>query len=372
MATTFTEREQAWMRRALALARRGQGRVEPNPMVGCVIVRADRVIGEGYHKRFGGPHAEVEALRDCSTSPRGATVFVTLEPCCHTGKTGPCTDVLRDARVHRVVAAIVDPAEPVAGRGVRTLRRAGIRVAVGLCADEAATLNAPYLKLRRHRRPWVILKWAQSLDGCIATRAGHSQWISSEPSRHFVHRLRGRVDAVLVGIGTALADDPDLRCRDVRPRRLATRIVVDSRLRLPIHAALVRTAKQAPTLIATTHRGVRQQARKAKRLNAAGVELLPLPQKGHHVSLHALLDTLGARQMTNVLVEGGGAILGACMDHALADEAFVFVSPRIIGGHNAVHAVAGVGPRTVETARGAKNLTVRRSGADQMFHLQWS
>ena len=202
----------------MALAVRGQGAVEPNPMVGCVLVRGGRVVGEGWHKRFGGPHAEVEALRAAGRAARGATAYVSLEPCCHFGKTPPCTDALIAAGVSRVVAAMRDPFPKVRGRGRRLLEAAGIKVGMGLCEAEAMRLNAPYLKRQRTGRPWVILKWAQSVDGRIATRTGDSKWISSEDSRAQAHDLRGRVDAVIVGVGTVRADDPLLTCRHGRPR----------------------------------------------------------------------------------------------------------------------------------------------------------
>ncbi|GAF88580.1 unnamed protein product, partial [marine sediment metagenome] len=203
------------MARAIALARRGEGHVEPNPMVGCVIVRNRRSIGEGYHRRFGGPHAEIEALLACTRDPQGATVYVSLEPCCHHGKTPPCTDALIAARVARVVVAARDPNPVVRGRGIRRLRTAGIDVETGVLEGEAAEVLAPYATRVRLYRPFVIAKWAQSLDGKLATRTGHSQWISCEASRRRVHRLRARVDAILVGCGTVLADDPLLTARGV-------------------------------------------------------------------------------------------------------------------------------------------------------------
>src|SRR5262245_29686131 len=203
-----TPADTLFMRRALRLALRGQGGVEPNPLVGCVLVRAGRIIGEGWHAKFGGPHAEVRALKSCQSSPRGATAYVTLEPCCHHGKTPPCTDALLAAGVTRVVAAVRDPNPAVHGRGAETLRKAGIRVEFGLLAAEGADLIAPFAKLVKTSRPWVILKWAQSLDGVIATRTGDSKWISDEACRAHAHRTRGRVDGILVGVNTLLRDDP--------------------------------------------------------------------------------------------------------------------------------------------------------------------
>ncbi len=332
------------MRRALKLAARGQGRVEPNPMVGCVIVMDGRIIGEGYHRRFGGPHAEVAALRNCSGSARGATVYVTLEPCCHTGKTPPCTDALIDAGVQRVVAAIEDPNTLVAGKGLARLRAAGMVVERGLLADDARRLNSPFLKLIGARRPWVILKWAQSIDGKIATRSGDSKWITDEAARAHVHKVRARADAIVVGVNTVLTDDPLLTCRVVRPRRIARRLVLDSRLRTPLKARLVRTARDMPTWLFCA-RGA--STAKRKRLEAAGCRVVEIPQTRRGLSLPALLDVLGKHSLTNVIVEGGGKLLGRFHDQRLADEAHIYIAPRLIGGTNAVGALHAVGSARV-------------------------
>ena len=229
------------MRRALELAAQGQGAVEPNPMVGCVIARGAEILGEGWHRRFGGAHAEVEALKLAGERARGATVYVTLEPCCHHGKTPPCTRAILDAGVARVVAAMPDPFPQVAGGGLAELRAAGIEVQSGVLEEEARKLNAPYLKLLSTGRPWIIAKWAMTLDGKIATAAGDSRWISCLDSRSIVHQLRGRVDAIVVGRGTAAADDPLLTARPPGPRT-AMRIVVDTRASLSPQSQLVRTA----------------------------------------------------------------------------------------------------------------------------------
>lgn len=366
------------MRVALRLARRGQGAVEPNPMVGCVLVRGGRLIGSGWHRRFGGPHAEREALRRCAGSPRGATAYVTLEPCCHEGKTPPCTDALIAAGVARVVAAMRDPDSRVSGRGLAQLRRAGI-AAEAYAADspaaearsvfaEAAALNAPYVKLRRDRRPWVILKWAQSLDGKIATRTGDSQWISGEAARADAHRTRGRVDAIVIGIGTALRDDPLLTARGVRARRVATRIVLDSRLRLPPDAQLVRTAAAAPTWVVG---GPDAPASRARRLERAGCRVLRVARGRGGLRLDALLDALGREQVTNVLVEGGGRVLGAFFDAGLADEVHAYVSPRLIGGAGAVSPLHGTGvERVAQTVSLGQAAAMRRVGEDWLLRAR--
>ena len=243
---------EAMMRRALELAERGQGSVEPNPAVGAVIVNdSGQILGEGWHQVFGGPHAEVYTLAAAGHAARGATLFVTLEPCCHFGKTPPCSKALIAAGIRQVIVAMRDPAPHVDGGGIQELRDAGIDVEVGLLEREAMRLVAPFVQLTLNRRPWFHAKWAMTLDGKIASRTGQSQWITNEASRAVVHRLRGRMDAILVGIGTAIADDPLLTARPAGSR-VATRIVIDSRLRIPPDSQLVRTVSQSPVLLITT------------------------------------------------------------------------------------------------------------------------
>jgi len=370
MAKQFTTQDQIHMRRALALAARGQGRVEPNPMVGCVIVHGRRIVGEGYHRRFGGPHAEVNALRSAAGRARGATCYVTLEPCGHHGKTPPCTDALIQAGVKRVVVAMRDPCPLVRGRGLRRLRRAGVDVAIGLLETDAFALNAPYLKLQCSGRPWVILKWAQSLDGKIATRSGDSKWISGEPSRRYAHRIRGRVDAILVGVGTVVKDNPLLTGRLCQPRRLASRVVIDPQLRTPQRSQLVRTARQMPTLIVTDRKATKGE--RAMGFQRAGIEVLGVRRTRTGLDLGRLLDELGRRRMTNILVEGGGKTLGAFFDADLADEAVVFVAPRLIGGELAVSPLAGRGPALVKDLRPPVSTIVTRCGKDHVYRLRLS
>jgi len=359
------------MQRALALAARGQGRVEPNPMVGCVIVRNGRIVGEGYHRRFGGPHAEINALQAAGSAARGATTYVTLEPCCHVGKTPPCTDALLAAGVKRVVAAMRDPFPKVSGHGLEILEKAGVHVEVGLCEQEACRLNGPYLKRQRLGLPWVILKWAQSLDGKIATRTGDSKWISDEPSRKWVHRLRARVDAVVVGVGTVLADDPQLTCRHGRVLRTAMRIVLDPHLRIPMRAKLVRTARETPTMVVTTP--TLAASSHGQRLQRAGVQMMEARlTRGGELDLRDLLKQWAQAGMSNVLVEGGGQTLGRFLDAGLADEAIVFVSHRLIGGEKAISAVGGIGPSKMSDICHPWQVCVKRSGNDDRYQLAFT
>jgi diaminohydroxyphosphoribosylaminopyrimidine deaminase/5-amino-6-(5-phosphoribosylamino)uracil reductase len=348
------------MELAIQLARAGQGHVEPNPMVGCVIVRDDREIGRGFHRKFGDKHAEVEALESCSESPGGATAYVTLEPCCHQGKTPPCAHRLIEAGVARVVVAHDDPFPAVAGRGIEQLRQAGIQVDVGLMQQEARGLNAPYLKSVHKARPWVMAKWAMTLDGKIATRTGDSQWISSEASRAVVHEIRGRVDAIVIGSQTAIADDPLLTARPRGPR-VATRVVVDSELRIPVNAQLVRSADQFPTLLVA---GPGHDPDRALRLQQAGCEIIRLQEPDHNRRLLRLLDELGNRQMTNVLVEGGAGLLGGIFDIGEVDEVHVFIGNRIVGGRQALTAIRGIGIESINRALALTDRTARLLGDD--------
>ncbi len=331
--------DETWMRRAIELAERGRGHVEPNPLVGAVIVRDGTLVGEGWHREFGQAHAEVNALSAAGPAARGATLYVTLEPCCHHGKTPPCTDALIQAGIARVVAASEDPFPQVAGRGAEVLRAAGVALDFGACAELARRQNAPYLKLLATRRPYVHAKWAMSLDGKIATRTGDSKWISNEASRRRVHELRGRMDGILIGLGTALVDDPLLTARPPGPRT-ATRVILDSHGRLPIASALVQTAKQTPTLIVMCA----QDHSKTAPLTAAGCDILALPAGDDgRPDLLKLLDELGRRRWTNILIEGGSAVLGAFFDQQAVDEVHVFVAPKLIGGAQAKSPVAGRG-----------------------------
>jgi diaminohydroxyphosphoribosylaminopyrimidine deaminase / 5-amino-6-(5-phosphoribosylamino)uracil reductase len=352
------------MRRALELAAGGRGYVEPNPMVGCVIVRGAEIIGEGWHRRFGGPHAEVEALRIAGPRSAGATMYVTLEPCCHQGKTPPCTEAVVAAGLTRVVVACRDPFPQVAGGGVTRLREAGIRVDVGLAEQEARVLNAPYFKLVETGRPWVIAKWAMTLDGKIATRTRQSRWISGEASRAIVHGLRGRVDAIVVGRETAARDDPQLTARPPGPRT-PLRVVLDSRASLPTTSRLAQTAGDVPVLVAVAA-GAGDADR--RRLADAGCELFECTGETPSERLVALLDELGRRRMTNVLVEGGGHVLGCFLDLGQIDEVHVFIAPKVFGGAEAPGPLAGRGVAEVTDGLQLDAPEIRPIGHDLYIH----
>ncbi len=314
----------AHMERAARIALRGHGGAEPNPMVGCVIVGPDgRAIAEGHHRRCGGPHAEVEALRRAGDLARGSTAVVTLEPCNHHGRTGPCSQALLRAGVARVVYACADP-HPAAAGGAAALRAGGVEV-VHAPHPAAERATAPFLARVRHGRPWTVAKWAESRDGRIATRPGEPRWISGERSRAMVHRERARCDAMLTGMGTVLRDDPLLTVRGTRARRTPLRVVWDPRLALPETSALVRTARESPVLCACTHASVAARAGHADALRAAGVEVAAFDD------VAALARSLLARGASTLLVEAGPGLVRPMVDAGLVDLAWVFTAPHALG-----------------------------------------
>jgi diaminohydroxyphosphoribosylaminopyrimidine deaminase/5-amino-6-(5-phosphoribosylamino)uracil reductase len=378
------------MTRAIQLAKRGEGFVEPNPMVGCVLVATNEangtieVIGEGWHRAFGCAHAEVEAIRDARSKEKstvGATAYVTLEPCCHFGKTPPCTSALFEAGIKRVVVAMRDPFDAVDGGGITRLQTEGVEVTLGCLEVEARELNAPYLTRLEKQRPWVIAKWAMTLDGKIATRTGSSHWISSEASRQVVHQLRARSDAILVGSRTALMDDPLLTVRvnattskgkdTLYPHRTPLRVIFDSNVSLPPSSRLVQTAREVGTLIAASREAL--DTNEASRQNAARLvncacEVLPLSGKNHHDRMSDLLRHLAERKVTNLLVEGGGILQGVLFDQRLIDEVHVFITQKLVGGHEAAFPVGGTGLDRMSDAISLKNPVVETIGTDVYCH----
>ncbi|MGV3484363.1 MAG: bifunctional diaminohydroxyphosphoribosylaminopyrimidine deaminase/5-amino-6-(5-phosphoribosylamino)uracil reductase RibD, partial [Planctomycetaceae bacterium] len=346
------------MNQALGLAQRGLGQVEPNPLVGCVIVRDGVCIGEGFHRRFGGDHAEVDALKRVS-DPRlanGATAYVTLEPCCHHGKTPPCTDALLSAGVGRVVVAMRDPFPQVDGGGLERLRRSGVDVEVGIEQAAAEELNAPYLKRLQRHRPWVIGKWAMTLDGKIATVTGDSQWISGELSRGEVHRLRGRMDAVIVGGGTAAADNPTLTARPSGPRT-ALRVVFVGQRVPALDSNLLRSLAAGPVMFVAGPDG---DLERLAGVEQRGVEVLRCPSHDSREQVGELLEELGRRQMTNVLVEGGGRLIASFAAIDELDEIHTFVAAKIIGGADAPGPVGGAGVAKLADSPAYRTLEVAR------------
>lgn len=367
--------DQHWMQLALELAKRGQGYVEPNPMVGCVVVRQGELIASGFHQRFGGPHAEVNALDKLDTQTVSeSTIYVTLEPCAHYGKTPPCVELLLKNPPARVVIAMEDPFEQVAGLGIGKLKQAGIDVTVGVLGDQARELNAPYLKRLSSRLPWVIAKWAMTLDGAIATSTGDSKWISNELSRQQVHRLRSRVDAILVGSSTVLADDPMLTARlgaGESVARKAIRVVLDRRFRIGSSSQLVRTARQRPVWVVVDPRVLRSMPQKRSEFEESGVEFLELDVQSavdaSQAELTQVLCAIASRGGTNVLVEGGAGVLGSFFDAKLVDQVECYIAPRVIGGQDARRAVAGFGVESI--ARGCEFQSIRWDAIDGDLHF---
>jgi len=354
------------MQVALKLAQRGIGSVEPNPAVGAVLVKASQVIGKGWHKKFGGPHAEINALQDCKTlgvSPQGAAMYVTLEPCCHQAKTGLCTEAIIDAGVSKVVVAAIDPSEHANGKGIEQLRNAGIEVEVGVCETQARLLNAPFFKFAATGKTWVILKWAQSIDGKVAyaDTTRQRQWISGQQSRKDVHKLRRRAQAILVGINTVLADDPLLTARPSRGKK-AARIVLDSHLRIPLDCKLLATAKEVPVLILTSQQSLRENPQIVEKITKKGAEVLAYPEHYGSSNLHFLTCELAKREVSQLLVEGGPTVIASFLKEHLADEIVVYITPKILGRKGGVE----ISPPMAELteAVGLHHVEIERFGDD--------
>lgn len=360
-----------YMRRALELARKAEGYTRPNPLVGAVIVQGDTIVGEGYHQRAGLPHAEREALRSAGEAARGATLYVTLEPCNHHGRTPPCTEAIIKAGLARVIYATPDPNPHVAGGGHRRLEEAGIAVVGGLCQQEAQHLNRFFFHHARSGQPYVIAKFAMSLDGKIATHTGHSQWITGEAARARGHALRHQVDAILVGVDTVRADNPHLTTRlaTIEDPRHPLRVVLDSRGRTPLDARVLSPDLPVQTLIATTD--AMPRAYEAE-LHTRGAKVLRLPATPTgQVALRPLLETLGSHpfQVQSLLVEGGSTVLGAFFDggHGYVHEVWAFVAPLLLGGNGAPSPIAGTGAARLEHAPRLSSLSVERVGADVLI-----
>lgn len=355
------------MRMALRLAARARGRTSPNPMVGAVVVKDGEVVGRGYHRRAGTAHAEVVALRQAGERARGADLYVNLEPCNHVGRTGPCAACIIESGVARVAVGMRDPNPLVDGRGFRALRRAGVEVVLGVLEAECERLNEAFACSITRGRPFVILKTATTLDGHVATRDGDARWVSGEAARLEGHRLRDACDAILVGAGTVLADDPSLTCRGVPRGRDPVRVVLDSRLRTPPSARVVAGAagSTAPTLIATTEGA---PERRVRPLVAAGAEVVRLPSDaGGRVSIPALLARLHARELQAVLLEGGPTLAGAFFAAGLVDRVVAFVAPKLLGDGLARPVLAGPAVARMADAVPLEGVEVRRVGEDLML-----
>lgn len=349
-----------WMRLALRLAALGEGDVHPNPLVGAVVTNGETIVGRGYHQRFGGPHAEVFALEEAGEAARGATLYVTLEPCCHYGKTPPCTDRIIAARIRRVVVAVRDPNPAIDGGGIARLREAGIEVTEGVLADEAKQQNEIFFTFVRRRRPFVQLKLAVSLDGRIATKTGDSQWISSESSRAEAHRLRRKFMSVLVGAQTVLTDDPLLTVRHVVGRDPVP-IVLDRNGRMSPTARLLK-AHRSPIVVTAAMPSDVEDA-----VSSCGARVWRLPAGAGGIDLPGLLSRLAEENIDSMLIEGGGETAAAFLNAGLIDKVSLFIAPLLIGGRGAVPAVGGVGPEWIADAWRLERVTTAWMGTDLLY-----
>lgn len=378
--------DEEYMRMAVGLAERGRGFVNPNPMVGAVIVKEGRIIGQGWHRKYGELHAERNALADCTENPAGATIYVTLEPCCHIGKTPPCTDAILAAGIRRVVIGAMDPNPLVGGKGAAILREHGVSVETGVLKEECGEQNRIFLHYIRTGLPYVVLKYAMTLDGKIATATGASQWITGEEARARVHALRHELMGIMVGSGTVLADDPMLNCR-LPGAKNPVRIICDARLRTPPDAAVVRTAKEQRTIIATVGKASQEASQKAagqqsgkttgaqSRINAEreqklqtyqdrGCEILELPVWDGHVDLRALMQELGRLGIDSILLEGGSSLNWSAFSSGIVNEVQAYIAPKIFGGAAAKSPVAGGGVAQPDAAFGLEDVKTEIIGGD--------
>ncbi|MDD4170166.1 MAG: bifunctional diaminohydroxyphosphoribosylaminopyrimidine deaminase/5-amino-6-(5-phosphoribosylamino)uracil reductase RibD [Desulfotomaculaceae bacterium] len=353
--------DKRYMKIALELAARARGRTSPNPMVGAVVVKDDRVIGRGYHVRAGNPHAEVIALKEAGKDAAGAALYVTLEPCCHHGRTGPCTEAIIAAGITKVVIAMADPNPLVSGGGIWRLQKVGLKVVQGVMEVEALELNEVFLKYITAGRPFVVAKAAMSLDGKIATSTGQSKWITGPEARSCGHQLRDWYDAILVGIGTVLADNPSLTTRlPAGGGRDPVRVVLDSQARTPLNATMLTQRSAAPTLIATT---AGAPAKRLEALRQVGAQILVV-NDGVRVDLAELMKLLAQREITSILIEGGAAVHGSALAAKIVDKAVWFIAPKIIGGRDAPGPVGGMGASDLSAAVGLERVKVDLLGPD--------
>lgn len=338
--------EEQFMKRAIELAKQGSGWTAPNPLVGAVVVKNCRVIGEGYHRKYGELHAERNALAACSEDPAGATLYVTLEPCCHYGKTPPCTEIIIEKKIAKVVIGSRDPNPKVAGKGARILREHGIEVVEDYMREACDALNPVFFHYITTKTPYVVLKFAMTLDGKIATRTGASKWITGEAARNHVHQLRGRYAGILAGIGTVLADDPMLNCR-IDGAHQPLRIILDSQLRIPMGSRLVRSAKEYPLLIVCNEstRDREEGTSRIQKLEEAGAKVWTLPEKNGHPDLNVLMQRLGEEKIDSVLIEGGGTVNEAALKAHIVHHVYAYIAPKIFGGEDAKTPVEGSGIR---------------------------
>lgn len=357
--------DQQYMRRAIELAKKGEGYTKPNPLVGAVIVKDNKIIGEGYHQFYGGPHAEINAFRNALEDVKGGKMYVTLEPCSHYGKTPPCALAIVESGIKEVVIGMKDPNPLVAGRGIRILEEAGIKVTSGVLEEEVKELNEIFIKYITTKLPFVIMKTAMTLDGKIAAHTGDSKWITNELSRQYVHKIRNKVSAIMVGIGTVLEDDPMLTTRlEDKEGADPIRVIVDSRGRIPLESKVLNIDSEAKTIIAVTEKASKE---KIKEIENKGAEVLIIPEKNDKVDLKYLMKELGERDIDSILLEGGSTLNYSALNEGIVDKVISFIAPKIIGGEKAKTPVGGEGREYMKDAIALENIKVSRFEEDVMI-----
>ena len=354
-----------YMKEALRLAVKGKGRTSPNPMVGAVIVKNNKIIGKGYHKKAGFPHAEIEAIRDAGEKAKGSRLYVNLEPCSHYGRTPPCSEAIIKSGIKDVIIGMKDPNPLVAGKGIRKLKKAGINIVHGIMGKECRAINEPYIKYIAKKLPYVTLKVAGSLDGKISTKTGESRWITGDQARNYVHKIRDEVDAVMVGINTVLRDDPMLTTRlKKKDLRHPVRIILDSRLKIPLTAKSVQLKNGQKTIVATT---AKASLRKKKILEKMGVGVLLIKEKESKVDMMDLMKKLGKMEISNIMIEGGAEVNASALQSGIVDKVIFFIAPIIIGGANATSSIMGNGISLLKDAVSIKEAKIKKLGRDFML-----
>ena len=355
-----------YMKIALDLAKKGRGFVNPNPMVGAVVVKDNEIIGQGYHEKYGHLHAERNAIADCKVSPMGTTIYVTLEPCCHYGKTPPCTDAIIESGIKKVVIGSSDPNPLVAGKGVEILKSNNIEVVENVLKEECDKLNEVFFHYIKTKTPYVVMKYAMTMDGKIATYTGKSKWITGEESRLNVHKDRHKYSGIMVGVGTVLADDPMLNCR-IQNGKNPTRIICDTNLRIPLDSNIVKTSQEIPTIIATSC----EDKQKQKAYMDKGCKVVQISKKDNHIDLNILMRYLGEEEkIDSILLEGGGALNWSALNSHIVNKVQTYISPKIFGGIEAKSPVSGIGVENPNHAFYLKNTSIKQIGEDILIESE--
>ena len=363
--TTDMEQDRQYMKMALELAQKGMGFTAPNPMVGAVIVKNGRIIGQGYHRKYGDLHAEREALAVCTEEPKGASIYVTLEPCCHYGKQPPCVNAILEAGIRRVIIGSSDPNPLVAGKGIRILKDHGIEVTENILKEECDKLNEAFFYYIQNKKPYVVMKYAMTMDGKIAAYTGESKWVTGEAARIHVQEQRLKYTGIMVGVGTVLADDPMLTCR-LENSRNPVRIICDSHLRTPLTSKIVRTAETIPTILASSSK----DQQKIKNYEELGCQVLYVPEKNGHIDLNRLMELLGAAKIDSILLEGGGSLNWSALESGIVQKVQTYIAPKLFGGEEAKTPVEGKGFPDPASAVLLKNSEIIRLGDDFLIESE--